>query len=100
MAWPVGHWSARSGRNNTRGSHRSQASRREVLGRKGGAYRVMHSVRDRAVPGRYRRRPTERGQGLVEYALILILIAIVAILSLIILGGTLSSMISNVGNSV
>jgi Flp/Fap pilin component. len=36
----------------------------------------------------------------VEYGLILVLIAIVAILSLIILGGTLSSMISNVGHSV
>ncbi len=60
----------------------------------------MHSVRERAVQGRYPRRPAEHGQGLVEYALILVLIAIVAILSLIILGGTLSSMLSNVGNSV
>jgi Flp pilus assembly pilin Flp len=60
----------------------------------------MRAVRERAVLGRYRRRPTEHGQGLVEYGLILVLIAIVAILSLIILGGTLSSMISNVGNSV
>jgi pilus assembly protein Flp/PilA len=45
-------------------------------------------------------RPTEQGQGLVEYGLILVLIAIVAIVSLIFLGGTLSSMISNVGSSV
>jgi Flp pilus assembly pilin Flp len=36
----------------------------------------------------------------VEYGLILVLIAIVAILSLAFLGGTLSNMISNVGNSV
>jgi Flp pilus assembly pilin Flp len=60
----------------------------------------MRAACERAVLGRYRRRPTEHGQGLVEYALILILIAIVAILSLIILGGTLSTMISNVGHSV
>ena len=60
----------------------------------------MHAVRARFVPGRFRRRPTEQGQGLVEYGLILVLIAIVAILSLAFLGGTLSEMISNVGNSV
>ncbi len=60
----------------------------------------MHAVRERVVPGRPRQRPTEQGQGLVEYGLILVLIAIVAIISLIFLGGTLSNMISNVGNSV
>ena len=60
----------------------------------------MRAAYERAVHERHRRRPTEHGQGLVEYALILIFIAIVAILSLIILGGTLSSMISNVGHSV
>jgi len=42
----------------------------------------------------------EQGQGLVEYALILVLIAIVAILALIFIGGDLSRMLSNVGNSV
>ena len=42
----------------------------------------------------------ERGQGLTEYALILVLIAIVAILALIFLGGQLSSILSSVGNSV
>jgi pilus assembly protein Flp/PilA len=60
----------------------------------------MHAVRERVVLGRLRGRPTEQGQGLVEYGLILVLIAIVAILSLIFLGGTLSSMLSNVGHSV
>jgi Flp pilus assembly pilin Flp len=60
----------------------------------------MHAVRERAVPGRHPRPPTEQGQGLAEYALILVLIAIVAILSLIVLGGNLSTMISNVGHSV
>jgi len=60
----------------------------------------MHALRTPVVPGRPRRRPSEQGQGLVEYALILVLIAIVAIISLIFLGGTLSSMLSNVGTSV
>jgi pilus assembly protein Flp/PilA len=43
---------------------------------------------------------TESGQGLAEYALILALIAIVAIVALIFLGGQVSSILSNVGNSV
>jgi Flp pilus assembly pilin Flp len=60
----------------------------------------MRAVREHVVLGRLCRRPTEHGQGLVEYALILMLIAIVAILSLIVLGGTLSTMLSNVGTSV
>jgi pilus assembly protein Flp/PilA len=42
----------------------------------------------------------ERGQGLAEYALILALIAIIAIVALIFLGGQVSSVLSNVGNSV
>ena len=42
----------------------------------------------------------EDGQGLAEYALILALIAIVAIVALIFLGGQVSTILSNVGNSV
>jgi Flp pilus assembly pilin Flp len=42
----------------------------------------------------------ERGQGLAEYALILVLIAIVAIVSLIFFGGQVSKMLSTVGTSV
>ena len=42
----------------------------------------------------------EDGQGLAEYALILALIAIVAIIALIFLGGQVSTILSNVGNSV
>ncbi len=42
----------------------------------------------------------EDGQGLAEYALILVLIAIVAIIALIFLGGQVSSILSNVGSSV
>ncbi len=42
----------------------------------------------------------DEGQGLAEYALILALIAIVAIVALIFLGSQVSSILSNVGNSV
>ena len=42
----------------------------------------------------------EEGQGLAEYALILALIAIVAIIALIFLGGQVSKILSNVGNSI
>ena len=45
-------------------------------------------------------RRDEDGQGLAEYALILALIAIIAIVALIFLGGQVSSILSNVGNSV
>ena len=45
-------------------------------------------------------RHDEEGQGLAEYALILALIAIVAIVALIFLGGQVSSILSNVGNSI
>lgn len=40
------------------------------------------------------------GQGLAEYALILALIAIVAIVALLFLGGQISGILSDVGNSV
>ena len=45
-------------------------------------------------------RDDDKGQGLAEYALILALIAIVAIVALIFLGGSISSIISNVGHSI
>ncbi len=45
-------------------------------------------------------RGDEEGQGLAEYALILALIAIIAIVALIFLGGQVSTILSNVGNSV
>jgi pilus assembly protein Flp/PilA len=40
------------------------------------------------------------GQGLVEYGLILVLIAIVSIVALMFLGGQVSEILSNVGSSV
>ena len=45
-------------------------------------------------------RADEEGQGLAEYALILALIAIVAIVALIFLGGQVSTILSEVGNSI
>ena len=40
------------------------------------------------------------GQGLAEYALILALIAIIAIIALVFLGGQISRILSDVGNSM
>ena len=42
----------------------------------------------------------EDGQGLAEYALILALIAVVAIVALLFLGGTISGILNNVGTSI
>jgi len=42
----------------------------------------------------------ERGQGMVEYGLIIALVAIVAIAGLIILGPKLSDMFSTMGSSI
>ena len=45
-------------------------------------------------------RRDEEGQGLAEYALILALIAIVAILALIFLGTQISTILSTIGNAI
>ena len=42
----------------------------------------------------------ESGQGLAEYALILALIAIAAVLSLLFLSGTIQSILSIIGNKL
>ncbi len=42
----------------------------------------------------------EEGQGLAEYALILALIAILAIVALLFLGGKIRTVLSTVGNSI
>jgi pilus assembly protein Flp/PilA len=42
----------------------------------------------------------EDGQGLAEYALILALIAMIAILALMFMGGGVSKILSSLGNSV
>ena len=45
-------------------------------------------------------RSDEDGQGLTEYALILVLIALVAIIALIFMGTQVSTMLNTVGKSV
>lgn len=45
-------------------------------------------------------RPQERGQGMVEYALILVLIAVVVIAVVIIFGHTLSNTYSTINSGV
>ena len=57
---------------------------------------VLRRLQARAVAAG---RPTS-GQGLAEYALILALIAIIAIVALIFLGGQVSKILSDVGNSL
>jgi len=42
----------------------------------------------------------EDGQGLAEYALILALIAVIAIVALLFLGGAISDVLNTVGSSV
>ena len=43
---------------------------------------------------------SEKGQGLAEYALILALIAIVAVVALLFLGGVISTILSTIGQSL
>jgi Flp pilus assembly pilin Flp len=45
-------------------------------------------------------RVQQRGQGLAEYALILALIAIVAVIALLFLGGVIKTVLSTVGSSL
>ena len=44
--------------------------------------------------------PKERGQGLVEYALILVLVAIVVIAALMVLGPIIGNSFSTINNSL
>jgi pilus assembly protein Flp/PilA len=46
------------------------------------------------------RRSGGRGQGLAEYALILALIAVAAILALVFLSGTINTILSTIGASL
>ena len=55
----------------------------------------LHALVARLLP-----QADEDGQGLAEYALILALIAIVAIVSLIFLGGQISQRLSQVGSAM
>lgn len=44
--------------------------------------------------------PKEKGQGLVEYALILVLVAIVVVVVLALLGGSISNVINNIVSAI
>ena len=44
--------------------------------------------------------PSERGQGLVEYALILVLVAVVVIVILALLGPAIGNVFSNIVNNI
>ena len=46
------------------------------------------------------RLPTEEGQGLVEYALILVLVALVVIVILAVLGPSIGNAFSNIVSSI
>jgi pilus assembly protein Flp/PilA len=48
----------------------------------------------------HKMRTKEQGQGLAEYALILSLIAIIAIVALIFLGAQISDKLSVIGNAI
>jgi len=49
---------------------------------------------------RDRRRRRQRGQGLVEYSLVISLIAIVAIAALVVLGGDITKTLSDTGTTI
>jgi pilus assembly protein Flp/PilA len=53
----------------------------------------LRAVRDRLPRG-------ESGQGLAEYALILALIAVAAIVAITFMGGSINTLLSNLGNSM
>jgi pilus assembly protein Flp/PilA len=44
--------------------------------------------------------PKEKGQGLVEYALILVLVAVVAIVILVLLGNSVKNVFQNVADAL
>jgi pilus assembly protein Flp/PilA len=67
----------------------------------------MTVVLEQAIPARpkgwlpaWRRRRSDNGQGLVEYALVLALIAVIAVIALIYIGTQVSAALSDVGNSI
>jgi len=54
----------------------------------------------RFTPGRVARRARQAGQGLAEYALILALIAVAAIVAVTFMGGSINDMLSSLGNAM
>ncbi len=53
-------------------------------------------IASRLVP----RRSNQAGQGLAEYALILALIAVASIVAVTFMGGSINTMLSNLGNAL
>jgi Flp pilus assembly pilin Flp len=51
-------------------------------------------------PARWRARARQEGQGLVEYGLILFLVAVVCVVSLLFFGDQLSSLLSLIASAV
>ena len=60
--------------------------------------RRLDSLADHRVVGRLERR--QRGQGMVEYALILVLIAVVVIALLIVLGNQVQNVFCNISGAM
>lgn len=63
---------------------------------KGGQETMTDGVRGPARDG----RRAQRGQGMVEYALILVLVAVVVIVALTALGGQISSVFSHITSTL
>ena len=61
---------------------------------------VGHPVSRRAPVETFERRWEEAGQGLAEYALILALIAIAAVVALMFLSGAITAILNQIGNSL
>ncbi len=87
MARPLGPW----GR--TQGSGGCSVLRGSRPAFRKGRIRVIDTAHDRLAVS------DETGQGLTEYALILVLVVILAIIAPAFLGGAVSEVLSNVGNS-
>lgn len=58
---------------------------------------MNHSL---SAPNRRAKRRDERGQAMVEYALIIVLIAVVAAVMLLVVGHTANNFYSNVSNTL
>jgi pilus assembly protein Flp/PilA len=61
---------------------------------------VVHRLREQADRRRSEWHEGERGQGMVEYALILVLIAVVVIVILQVVGTQVNNVFSNISNGL
>ena len=68
---------------------------------RGSNYRaIAQKVEEQRMLDRLFARGRERGQGLVEYALIIALVAVVVIATLILLGPQIASIFQNISNNL